>query len=206
MLRNKRKGTLFIISGPSGTGKGTVIKELLKNHEKDVFLSISATTRAPRDGEADGIHYHFKTHDEFKTMIDNDGLLEWACFCGNYYGTPKKTVDDMLENGVDVILEIEIQGAMKIKEKDIGAKYIFILPPSFEELKQRLIGRQTESADVIEKRLETAKGELPYAEKYDYVVVNDDVEKAVGRIESIINAERCRVDKNKNLIEEVQKL
>lgn len=205
-MTNKRKGTLFVISGPSGTGKGTVIKALLKNHKDDVFLSISATTRLPRDGETDGVHYYFKTQDEFQAMIENNGLLEWACFCGNYYGTPKKSVDDMLENGVDVILEIEIQGAMKLKEKDVCAKYIFILPPSFEELKQRLIGRQTENAEVIEKRLETAKGELPYAQKYDYVVVNDDVEKAVYRIESIINAERCKVDKNKNLIEEVQKL
>jgi len=205
-LTNNRKGTLFVISGPSGTGKGTVIKALLENHKDDVFLSISATTRLPRDGETDGTHYYFKTQDEFQSMIENNGLLEWACFCGNYYGTPKKSVDDMLETGIDVILEIEIQGAMKLKEKDVCAKYIFILPPSFEELKQRLIGRQTEPPDVIEKRLETAKGELPYAQKYDYVVVNDDVEKAVCRIESIINAERCRVDKNKNLIEEVQKL
>ena len=205
-MTNNRKGTLFVISGPSGTGKGTVIKALLENHKDDVFLSISATTRSPRDGETDGVHYYFKTQDEFQSMIENNGLLEWACFCGNYYGTPKKSVDDMLENGIDVILEIEIQGAMKLKDKDVCAKYIFILPPSFEELKQRLIGRQTENPDVIEKRLETAKGELPYAEKYDYVVVNDDVEKAVYRIESIINAERCRVDKNKNLIEEVQKL
>ncbi len=205
-MTNNRKGTLFVISGPSGTGKGTVIKALLENHNDDVFLSISATTRLPRDGETDGVHYYFKTQDEFQSMIENNGLLEWACFCGNYYGTPKKSVDDMLENGIDVILEIEIQGAMKLKEKDVCAKYIFILPPSFEELKQRLVGRQTENADVIEKRLETAKGELPYAQKYDYVVVNDDVEKAVCRIESIINAERCKVDKNKNLIEEVQKL
>ncbi len=205
-MTNNRKGTLFVISGPSGTGKGTVIKALLENHKDDVFLSISATTRSPRDGETDGVHYYFKTQDEFQSMIENNGLLEWACFCGNYYGTPKKSVDDMLENGIDVILEIEIQGAMKLKDNDVCAKYIFILPPSFEELKQRLIGRQTENPDVIEKRLETAKGELPYAEKYDYVVVNDDVEKAVYRIESIINAERCRVDKNKNLIEEVQKL
>lgn len=205
-MTNNRKGTLFVISGPSGTGKGTVIKALLENHKDDVFLSISATTRLPRDGETDGTHYYFKTQDEFQSMIENNGLLEWACFCGNYYGTPKKSVDDMLETGIDVILEIEIQGAMKLKEKDVCAKYIFILPPSFEELKQRLIGRQTETPDVIEKRLETAKGELPYAQKYDYVVVNDDVEKAVCRIESIINAERCRVDKNKNLIEEVQKL
>ncbi len=205
-MTNNRKGTLFVISGPSGTGKGTVIKALLENHKDDVFLSISATTRGPRDGEIDGTHYYFKTQDEFKSLIDNDGLLEWACFCGNYYGTPKKTVDDMLERGIDVILEIEIQGAMKIRDKNIGAKFIFILPPSFEELRQRIIGRQTESAEVIEKRMETAKGELPYAEKYDYVVMNDVIENAVCQIESIIYAERCRVDKNKNLIKEVQKL
>lgn len=205
-MKNKRKGTLFVISGPSGTGKGTVIKSLIQNQKEDVFLSISATTRLPREGEIDGVHYYFKTHNEFKTLIENNGLLEWANFCGNYYGTPKKTVDDTLEQGTDVILEIEIQGAMKLKETGIDARYIFILPPSFEELKQRLIGRQTESIDVIEKRLETAKCELTYAEKYDYVVVNDDVEKAVCRIESIINAERCRVNKNKNLIEEVQRI
>lgn len=203
---SNRKGTLFVISGPSGTGKGTVIKALLENHKDDIFLSISATTRNPREGEIDGRHYYFKTQEEFEKLIDNNGLLEWACFCSNYYGTPRQTVDEMLERGIDVILEIEIQGAMNIKEQDIGAKFIFILPPSFEELRQRIIGRQTESADVIEKRLETAKGELQYANKYDYVVMNDLVENAVCRIESIINAERCKVDKNKNLIEEVQRI
>lgn len=201
-MNNPAKGTLYVISGPSGTGKGTVIAEFLKKHGDDVFLSISATTRSPRNGEVDGEHYYFKTKEEFEKLISDDGFLEWASFCGNYYGTPKKYVDEALNSGKDVFLEIEIQGAMKIMEKDIGAKFIFILPPSVEELRRRLEGRKTESAEVIEKRMETAKKELPYAEKYDYAVVNDKVENAVFYIESILNAERC---KNK-LIEEVQKL
>lgn len=201
-MNNSRKGTLYVISGPSGTGKGTVIAEFLKKHEDDVFLSISATTRSPRNGEVDGRQYYFKTKEEFENLISEDGFLEWACFCGNYYGTPKKYVDDALNAGRDVFLEIEIQGAMKIMEKSIGAKFIFILPPSVAELRQRLEGRKTESADVIQKRMETAKKEIPYAEKYDYAVVNDNVEDAVFYIESILNAERC---KNK-LIEEVQEL
>lgn len=203
---NNRKGTLFVISGPSGTGKGTVIKSLLENHNNDVFLSISATTRSPRDGEVDGTHYYFKSKDEFVNMIDNDGFLEWACFCDNYYGTPKSTVNDMLDKGVDVLLEIEIQGAMKIKDNDIGAKFIFILPPSLEELRRRIEGRKTETVEVIEKRMKTAIEELTYADKYDYIVMNDSVENAVSGIESIINAERSRVDKNIKLIKEVQKL
>jgi len=206
MLSNNRLGTLFVVSGPSGTGKGTVIKAFMEKHKDDVFLSVSATTRSPRNGEIDGVHYYFKSVDEFKDLIENDGLLEWACFCDNYYGTPKKTVNDMLQRGIDVILEIEIQGAMKIMEKNIGAKFIFILPPSFEELKKRIIGRKTETEDVIEKRMETAKVELSFADKYDFVVMNDVVEKAVEQFNIIINAERCRVDKNINLIREVQML
>ena len=205
MLMSNRKGTLFIISGPSGTGKGTVIRELLSNHPEDVFLSVSATTRNPREGEIEGIHYYFKSKSDFETMISEDGFLEWACFCENYYGTPKEIVNSKLKSGIDVILEIEIQGAMKLKDSGIDAKFIFILPPSFEELKRRLTDRQTESAEVIKKRLDTAKSELPYAEKYDYVVVNDSVENAIHNIDSIINAERCKVDKNKNIIEEVQR-
>lgn len=203
---NNRRGTLFVISGPSGTGKGTVIKKLLESHNDNVFLSISATTRAPREGEVDGTHYYFKSKDEFKDLISKDGFLEWACFCDNYYGTPKKTVNDMLDKGIDVLLEIEIQGAMKIKDNDIGAKFIFILPPSYDELRRRIEGRKTETADVIEKRMQTAREELPYAEKYDYIVMNDTVENAVSSIESIINAERCRVDKNIKLIKEVQRV
>jgi len=206
MLSNNRLGTLFVVSGPSGTGKGTVIKAFMEKHKDDVFLSVSATTRSPRNGEIDGVHYYFKSVDEFKDLIENDGLLEWACYCDNYYGTPKKTVNDMLQRGIDVILEIEIQGAMKIMEKNIGAKFIFILPPSFEELKKRIIGRKTETEDVIEKRMETAKVELSFADKYDFVVMNDVVEKAVEQFNIIINAERCRVDKNINLIREVQML
>lgn len=202
----KRRGTLFVISGPSGTGKGTVIKALLENHPDDVFLSVSATTRKPREGEADGVHYYFKSKNDFESMISEDGFLEWACFCDNYYGTPKKIVNDKLDNGIDVILEIEIQGAMKIKDSGVDAKFIFILPPSFDELRRRITDRQTESAEVIEKRMMTARSELTYAERYDYVVVNDLVENAVFYIESILNAERCKVDKNKKIIEEVQKL
>lgn len=204
-MNKNRQGTLFVISGASGTGKGTIIKELLENHKNDMFLSVSATTRSPRLGEVNGVHYFFKTEEEFKELVATDGLLEWACFCGNYYGTPRKTVEGMLSRGIDVILEIEIQGAMKIKEKDIGAKFIFILPPSFEELRRRLTERKTETGDVIEKRLNTARDELKYATEYDYVIVNDKVEDAVDCIENIINAEKCRVHKNLNLISEVQK-
>ncbi len=204
-MNKNRQGTLFVISGASGTGKGTIIKELLENHKNDMFLSVSATTRSPRVGEVNGVHYFFKTEEEFKELVATDGLLEWACFCGNYYGTPRKTVEGMLSRGIDVILEIEIQGAMKIKEKDIGAKFIFILPPSFEELRRRLTDRKTETGDVIEKRLITARDELKFAIEYDYVIVNDKVEDAVNSIENIINAEKCRVHKNLNLISEVQK-
>ena len=205
-MKINKRGTLFVISAPSGTGKGTVINALLVKHKDDVRLSVSATTRKPRDGEVDGIHYHFKTKAEFEEMIANDGFLEWASFCDNYYGTPKKFVDDNLQKGIDVLLEIEIQGAMKIMESGVDATFIFILPPSFEELRNRLIGRQTESIDVIEKRLETAKKELKYASKYDYIVVNDLVENAVYHIESILDAEKSKTYKNLNLLDEEQKL
>lgn len=205
-MNSKRKGSLFVISAPSGTGKGTIINELLDRHKDDVFLSVSATTRKPRDGEVDGIHYYFKEKDEFEKMISDNGFLEWACFCDNYYGTPKKIVDEKLDSGVNVLLEIEIQGAMKIMESDTDAVFIFILPPSFEELRRRLINRNTESIDVIEKRLETARDEFGYAEKYDYIVVNDIVEDAVSDVESILTAEKCRTNKNKNIIDEVQRV
>ena len=205
-MNSKRKGTLFVISAPSGTGKGTVIKALLDRHKDDVFLSVSATTRPPRDGEIDGVHYYFKEKDEFKKMISDNGFLEWACFCDNYYGTPKKVVDEKLNLGIDVLLEIEIQGAMKIMESYTEAVFIFILPPSFEELRNRLVNRNTESYDVIEKRLKTARDEFGYAEKYDYVVINDIVENAVSDIESILTAEKCRTNKNKKLLDEVQRI
>lgn len=195
-----------MISAPSGTGKGTVIKALLDKHKDDVFLSVSATTRKPRDGEVDGVHYYFKGKQEFEKMISDNGFLEWACFCDNYYGTPKKVVDEKLNSGIDVLLEIEIQGAMKIMDSDTEAVFIFILPPSFEELRRRLVDRNTESDDVIEKRLKTAREEFGYAEKYDYIVVNDIVENAVSDIESILTAEKCRTNKNKKLLDEVQRI
>jgi len=201
---SKRKGTLFVISGPSGAGKGTVLKSFLEQSgNEDVFLSVSATTRAPRAGETDGVNYYYKTTEEFESMIANDQLFEWASFCGNYYGTPKEPVLRMLEEGKDVILEIEVQGAMKVKEAYPVGVTIFVLPPSFEELRNRIVGRKTESEEVIDQRLKTAAWEFTHITNYDYILLNDTVEDASQRLKSIVEAERCRVDKNLNLIEEV---
>lgn len=192
-----RKGTLIVLSGPSGTGKGTVLKHFFDNYADDaVKLSISATTRLPRDGETDGVNYFFVGKEKFENMVQNDMLLEWASFCGNFYGTPKAFVDENLENGCDVILEIEVQGALKVMEKRPDAAFVFIAPPSMQELKNRIVGRQTETADVIEKRMETAKWEVQNISKYTYAVVNDDADMAAKRLKTIIDAERLKVGKN----------
>lgn len=192
-----RKGTLIVLSGPSGTGKGTVLKHFFDNYADDaVKLSISATTRLPRDGETDGVNYFFVEKEKFENMVQNDMLLEWASFCGNCYGTPKAFVDENLENGCDVILEIEVQGALKVMEKRPDAAFVFIAPPSMQELKSRIVGRQTETADVIERRMETAKWEVQNISKYTYAVVNDDVDMAAKRLKTIIDAERLKVEKN----------
>ena len=192
-----RKGTLIVLSGPSGTGKGTVLKHFLDNYADDaVKLSISAPTRLPRDGETDGVNYFFVEKEKFENMVQNDMLLEWASFCGNFYGTPKAFVDENLENGCDVILEIEVQGALKVMEKRPDAAFVFIAPPSMQELKNRIVGRQTETADVIEKRMETAKWEVQNISKYTYAVVNDDADMAAKRLKTIIDAERLKVEKN----------
>lgn len=180
------KGLLIVYAGASGVGKGTIMKELLKSND-NFRLSVSATTRSPRDGERNGIEYHFVSKDDFEKLINEDGLLEYASYCDNYYGTPKKAVFDMLEQGIDVFLEIEIKGFLQIKEKYPDCVTIFLLPPSMDELRRRLVGRGTETIDVINKRLDTAKEEITYADRFDYTVVNDNVDRAKNEILDIIS-------------------
>lgn len=180
------KGLLIVYAGASGVGKGTIMKELLKSDD-NFRLSVSATTRAPRPGETNGVEYHFVTKEDFESLIADDGLLEYATYCDNFYGTPKKAVFDMLDKGIDVFLEIEIKGFLQIKEKYPECVTIFLLPPSLEELEKRLTGRGTETEEVIRKRLDTAKSELTYADKFDYNVINDDVDRAKNEIIDIIS-------------------
>lgn len=195
------KGLLIVVSGPSGCGKGTVLAEILKND--NIFYSVSATTRSPRPGEVDGVNYRFLTKDKFEELIDSDGMLEYAEYCGNYYGTPRKPVEDMLSEGKHVILEIEVQGAMKIMEKCPNAVFVFILPPSLKELRRRLNKRGTETEDVIEKRLGEAAGEIKQAYKYDYTVINGELSDAVDDLKAIIRAEELNAKNYPNYIDEV---
>ena len=195
MIRKKSKGLLIVMSGPSGAGKGTICSRLLEDM-KDTKLSISMTSRDPREKEENGVDYYFISKEEFEERISNDEFLEYAIVHNNqYYGTPKAKIEEDLSNGKNVILEIDIQGALKIKEKVSEALFIFIMPPSMEELKERLIKRNTESKNKILERFKTAYNEINEYAKYNYVVVNDKVDKAVEKVKSIIIAEKCRVDR-----------
>ena len=190
------RGVLIVISGPSGAGKGTICKALLEKHQ-NIYLSVSATTRSPRDGEIDGINYYFLTKESFEEKVAQNGFLEYANVHGNFYGTPKVNVEKMLEEGKDVILEIDIQGALQVKENFKEGVFIFILPPSMEELKKRIIKRGSETEESLMTRFKNAYKEINYVSKYNYAVVNDTLELAVSKVESIIAAEKCRVDRIK---------
>lgn len=193
------KGILTVISGFSGAGKGTLVNGMLEKYD-NYALSISATTRKPREGEIDGKHYFFKTKDEFEKMIKEDGLIEYAQYVGNYYGTPRQYVMEQLAKGKDVILEIEIQGALKIKEQFPDTLLLFVTPPSADELKKRLIGRGTEDEDTINMRLARAYQEAEGMDQYDYIIVNDILEECIANTNSIIQNEHAKASRNKEKI------
>lgn len=197
----KNRGVIAVVSGPSGVGKGTICTYLTEKYD-DFFLSVSATSRSPRPNEVDGVHYHFKTPEEFKKMIDNDEFLEYAGYVDKFYGTPKAPCYENIEKGVNAILEIEVQGGMKVKKKEPDTVMIFVVPPSMEELESRLRGRGTETEEVILQRLARAKEELLQMKDYDYIVVNNSVEEAAEQIRSILNSESL---KTKNMLDIVEK-
>ena len=187
-------GLLIVISGPSGTGKGTICKALLQRRP-DIFYSVSATTRPSRDGEIEGTNYYFKDKPTFAEMLARDEFLEWAAVYDNYYGTPRTPVMDAVAAGMDVILEIDVQGALKVKEKAPEGIFLFIVPPSLCMLRARIVGRRTDSMEVINKRMDKAMGEMSRLHEYNYVVENDVLDEAVDRVESIIVAEKCRTQR-----------
>ena len=202
-LEMKDKGLLLVISGFSGAGKGTVVKRLLEQHN-DYALSISATTRSPREGEQDGREYFFKSKEEFEKMIEASELIEYARYVDNYYGTPKAYVEEQLEAGKNVILEIEIQGALNIKKMYPDAVLLFIMPPSAEELERRLVGRGTEDEATIKARLQRASDEAKGVENYNYIVINDDVDECVETIDCIVKSEKKKAVNNIGLINNIK--
>ena len=198
------RGILMVVSGPAGVGKGTVCKKFLADNP-EVKLSVSATTRSPRPGEENGREYYFLTKEEFEEKIKTDNLLEYVCFVGNYYGTLKSAVEEKLLAGIDVLLEIEVEGAMNVKKKFPDSVLVFVLPPSFTELSDRLKGRGTETPEVIERRLSRAHEEFECIKHYDYVLLNDTIENAATKLHTILEAEKLKVERNKILIEEAKK-
>lgn len=199
-----QKGILAVVSGFSGAGKGTLMKELLSEHADQYALSISATTRKPRNGEEHGREYFFLTKDEFEQMIGQDALIEYACYVGNYYGTPKSYVMEQMEAGKDVILEIEIQGALKVKEKFPDTLLLFVTPPSAKELESRLRGRGTETEEVIRDRLKRAVEEAEYMDQYDYILVNDVLESCVQNMHELIQSQHQKTAENLNFIAQMK--
>lgn len=193
----EEKGLLLVVSGPSGTGKGTVLKPL-RARNPQLKYSVSVTTRNPRQEDVPGVTYHFTSKEDFERMIDSGELLEWDYFCGNYYGTPKKFIEENLNKGYDVILEITVPGAEKVKKAMPDCVMIFIAPPSMEELRRRIFTRASEKPEEIQKRLEQSKYELGQMTLYDYIIINDDVEKAVAELEAVITAEKLRYNRIKN--------
>ena len=199
MIKQKKQGQLIVISGPSGAGKDTIVSKVIENNDK-IWLSISATSRKPRKGEVEGINYFFLEKEDFEEKINNNYFLEYAEYAKNYYGTPKEKIVEKLEKGIDVVLVIEIQGAKKIKELVPEAIFIFIMPPSEKELLKRLKNRKTEEKEKIVERFNIAYKEINEVSKYNYVVVNDLLEDAVDKVEAIIKAEKCRVDRIEEML------
>lgn len=193
------KGSLFVVSAPAGCGKDTILSEMFKCNDTAGY-AVSATTRAPREGEVNGVHYHFLTREEFERKIAEKEVLEYTEYCGNYYGTLKKSVDDLLHAGKDAILKIEVEGAMNIKKMFPEARLVFILPPSWEILEKRLRDRGTETEDKIIERTKQARNEVSYAKNYDYLIVNDDLNKAVDDLLTILKAEKLRRVNNDELL------
>lgn len=190
----RERGILIVLSGPSGVGKGTVCAALRKV-APDIVYSVSATTRSPRQGEVDGVNYFFKTREQFQQLIETDEVLEWAEYVGNFYGTPRRFVEETLRSGHDVILEIEVQGALQVKQKFDEGVFIFLLPPSLDELENRIVTRGTESDEVIRSRMSVAIDEIRLMEHYDYAIVNDHVDTACAKIQAILAAEHCKKDR-----------
>ena len=199
MNQKKERGQLIVLSGPSGVGKSTVIAELFAQRS-NIYFSVSYTTRQPRVGEQDGVNYNFVSREEFERMIADDELLEYAEYVDNYYGTSMKLIQEKLDAGIDVLLDIEVQGAAKVRARCPDALFIFIIPPSFEELSRRLHRRNTDSEDVIAGRLAKARQEFREIPKYDYLVINDKVANAVSEIEAILTAAECRVNSRSRML------
>ncbi len=195
-MKLNERGLLVVLSGPSGVGKGTVRKALFELEGHDLVYSISMTTRPPREGEIDGLDYYFVSKEEFEDRIKNDAFLEWAQFVGHYYGTPRDKVEEQLKLGKEVVLEIEVQGALQVRERTSDAVFVFIAPPNKESLYRRLLRRGTESNETIQKRMDKAEREFPLAHKYDYIVVNDEVTNAADRILAIIRAEHAKTERS----------